>query len=865
MFDVFYSGTKPNLFVHECQARDIEHACKLSRTRYFWWVNYLTDYTGWDFLWEPVPWESQYTHTWPSQHHEYSGTYLVPTHAELIEYKFHKKILPNCEYRKNYRTLVDNVDFDWTWHPHPKDPPYNYVFGNQWWPGNKMPTVEYPMPGATKIKYIFTPRATLQQQHNNCWRTLVECEWDYSWVPDPGDPPYIYVFGNQWHRAEIMPTVEYHVPGATERKYLPYPRSQLTINMARWTVPVNTNVEAFDFTWCPDPGSPPYQYQFGTQWNRAGGPVYTVPGATEIKYTTAQTAKMLPTDKNWVIPAGIDVNSFDFSWTPDTTEQPFIYEFGTQWQKTGGPQYHVPGATKVKYITSPRAHKTSIDTNWAIPDNVDIESFDFTWHPDTTEQPYQYQFGTQHQRTGGPQYCVAGATEVKYIDQLRITTDRVATAIYEIDHLDGHAGQIADTVKTVRYFDNYLDTLRRIAKSISSEHEFVWICSSVCDYSNFDFTWHPEQWQASMLHVFPSNGEKFGDTFFMHVPTFQYRAEKCQLLEWYDLNFMDRSVPRRPLPVVRHDYDTHVEAVKTIDFAGPLAVYTTQDLTDNPVVPTVPLWREKTKTVVPLSSGASICVVPKAAVPAVRTQLYDYPHMDRTQRHMFDDEPLDIIFIDNGEPNAEYNWLQLPQVSIPNRIHRSSGVQGRVAAYHAAAKLSTTPWFFAVFAKLGVHDSFDWAWQPDRMQEPKHYIFHARNPVNGLEYGHQAMIAYNKELVLTNTGTGLDFTLDSAHEVVPILSGTAYYTDSAWMAWRTAFRECIKLRHSLPNVENEYRLKQWLQKNNHDDRVKYSHLGAEDAIEYYESVGGDIVELRKSYDWAWLATYALLKRNLIPD
>jgi len=800
MFDVFYSGIKPNLFLHEQEADTIEHAKQLSRTRYFWWVNYLTDYTGWDFLWEPVPWESQYTHTWPSQWHKYSGTFLVPTHADQTEYKFHLRVIPNREWPTNYRVLIDAVDFDYSWHPHPLDPPYNYVFGNQWWPANKMPTVEYPMTGATETKYIFTPHATLTEHHTNCWRTLIDCEWDYSWVPDPGDPPYIYVFGNQWHQPEIMPTVEYHAPGATERKYLSYPRAKLVVEMSYWTVPDSIDKDTFDFTWCPDPGSPPY-----------------------------------------------------------------IYQFGTQWQKTGGPRYVMSDATDIKYVPFPRSVKTTIDNNWAIPDNVDIESFDFTWHPDATEAPYQYQFGTQHQRTGGPQYRVAGATDVKYIDQLRITTDRVATAIYEIDHLDSNAGQIANTVKTVRYFDNYLDTLRRIAKSIPSEHEFVWICSSVCDYSNFDFTWHPEQWQASMLHVFPSDGEKFGDTFFMHVPTFQYRADKCQLLEWYDLNFMDRSVPRRSLPVVRHDYDTHVEAVKTIDFTGPLAVYTTQDLTDTPVVPPVPLWQEKTKTIVPLSAGASQVIVPKTAVPYIKTQLYDYPYIDRTQRHLHSEQPLDIVFIDNGEAMAEYNWLQLPQVSIPNRIHRSTGVTGRVAAYHAAARLSTTPWFFAVFAKLEVESEFNWAWQPDRMQEPKHYIFHARNPVNGLVYGHQAMIAYNKQLVLANAGAGLDFTLDSAHEVVPIVSGTARYDASPWMAWRTAFRECIKLRASLPDVENEYRLNQWLKENNIGDSTQWSHIGAQDAVEYYESVNGELSELRKSYDWAWLATYVMIKRNLVAD
>jgi hypothetical protein len=50
-----------------------------------------------------------------------------------------------------------------------------------------------------------------------------------------------------------------------------------------------------------------------------------------------------------------------------------------------------------------------------------------------------------------------------------------------------------------------------------------------------------------------------------------------------------------------------------------------------------------------------------------------------------------------------------------------------------------------VFAKLRVNQHFDWSWQPDRMQQAKHYIFHARNTINDLEYGHQGMIAYNQK------------------------------------------------------------------------------------------------------------------------
>jgi hypothetical protein len=315
--------------------------------------------------------------------------------------------------------------------------------------------------------------------------------------------------------------------------------------------------------------------------------------------------------------------------------------------------------------------------------------------------------------------------------------------------------------------------------------------------------------------------------------------------------------------VIEHDHDTHVEAVKTISWTGPLAVFAKEPVSQ---VPPVPLWREKTKTVVPLSAGASQVIVPKAAVPYIKTQLYDYSYIDRTQRHLHNEQPLDIVFIENGEPNALDNLRALSAVtaSLDNRVVVSKGVTGRVAAYHAAAEMSTTPWFFAVFAKLRVSQQFDWSWQPDRLQEPKHYIFHAVNPVNGLVYGHQAMIAYNKKLVLANAGHGLDFTLDSPHEVVPIVSGTAEYAHTPWMAWRTAFRECIKLRDQT-DVESQYRLDKWLNNHGAFENGQWSIRGAEDAVEYFDSVDGDLPELRKSYDWSWLASYALLKRNLVAD
>jgi len=162
-----------------------------------------------------------------------------------------------------------------------------------------------------------------------------------------------------------------------------------------------------------------------------------------------------------------------------------------------------------------------------------------------------------------------------------------------------------------------------------------------------------------------------------------------------------------------------------------------------------------------------------------------------------------------------------------------------------------------VFAKLEVNKGFNFNWQPDLWQEPKHYIFNSHNPINGLEYGHMGMIAYNKKLVLENNNPGLDFTLSQAHESVPLLSGTAHYNQDPWTTWRTAFREVLKLRMFMdtqPTLETEHRLNTWCEVGE-GQYAGYSISGAKDAVAYYEEVNGDPAKLQLSFNWAWLRDY----------
>jgi hypothetical protein len=500
---------------------------------------------------------------------------------------------------------------------------------------------------------------------------------------------------------------------------------------------------------------------------------------------------------------------------------------------------------------------------WWINYLSDYSAFDFLWEPVPWESDQMHVWPSQHQSNGGTALV---PREYDHVNRSHsVVPRRIGAPRLHIKHTPT-SEDLGDA--NVRYVSDYLGTMRRALSK--TKWEYCWVTSDVCDYTDFDFSWHPSEWQLDMLHVFASNEQKFGDTFYVHVPSFLEKTKSLKVLEWFEtLNFVeDRSVPRLPMPQVQYTDDSLATAVWKHEFSTPLVEFYQTISMDNHA-PTVSLWQECTKTVVPLSRGHATAVVPRECKNYIKTQIYDYPHIDKTQI-MLKEQPLDIVFISNGENEADWLYQNLMDnvggnslVNGNYRIKRVQNVNGRVAAYHAAARASTTPWFFAVFGKLMVDPKFDWSWQPDRMQQAKHYIFHARNPVNELVYGHQAMIAYNKKLVLENAGVGLDFTLDQPHEVVPIVSGTANYQSSNWTCWRTAFREVLKLRASLPDVENEYRLNRWLVKDNTPGQ--WSIKGAQDAMEYYQAVEGDSTELRKSYEWAWLASYALIKRNLTTD
>lgn len=411
----------------------------------------------------------------------------------------------------------------------------------------------------------------------------------------------------------------------------------------------------------------------------------------------------------------------------------------------------------------------------------------------------------------------------------------------------------------MRYYNNHLDTIRRCVSKAKTQ--FVWVISSCCDYANFDFDYRPAPWESYQLHCWPSGSQKFGDTFLINIEEFR-KQESIELLEWYkDVNWHSDGVKRLPWPTVYYETDNLIDVVAASKFDSPYMWFKSGPNAYKQISEGVCLWTEKQRNLVSFSTGNQLILAPKDVKSHLKTQLYDYPYIDKQQQ--FTDVNLDIIYISNGEPEAE-QWFEHLQSVCYGRAKRVQNINGRKQAYHAAANLSTTDWFFAVFAKLEVLPDFDWGWQPDYLQEPKHYIFYSRNPVNGLEYGHMGVIAYNKRLVLDTQSSGLDFTLSKAHAVVPRVSAIAHYNTTEELTWRTAFREVIKLKDDVAktaSVESAYRLDTWLNQAN-GFCAGWSIKGARDAVEYYDNVKGDYSELMRSFEWEWLREYYARKYSV---
>jgi len=903
--DVFYYGKKPNAHPREKFAVNLADARQQCTTEHFWIINEYCDYRGfdWDFDFEFLPdedvWAENHNNVWPSQHQKDSGTWLCSKeHSDIIIYRADVDPVKRRNEINEHWVLLKNVDtekFDFSWHPDPTEPPYIYVFGNQWYDVSLEPTLEYHVSGATDKKYMTDIIAHTKPDMDN-WVTTYQVEdFDYSWRPHPHNPPMIYQFGTLLDDIHLKDGPVYNAPGndgtivyldnklATKSK-VSYPKYYINNTLDEliqdhpneifWALRKNINYDNFDFSWTPTKENVFHINVFGSPDSET----------TQTYFVNSEMISRGFKSFNFIENKRLDDEYLA------TLFKPMDMFFVDRSNKESSERFEklkqrFPSIQKTRYLhtwvdTINRClNKCTTELCWILNSELDYTDFDFEYYPNPWQMKMVHVFGTQWSHWGttfvvnketfpnDTKYIkiVEHLSNINFVKKSKARATSCLYDIYFIDHgndeslvLFEELKQNTPNVYNIKYDTDYLQTFKNLLEEIPIRKDhYIWVCSSICKYDKFDFTYICDPFSLEQLHVFPSDKQKFGDTFFVNVNKLRMLIDDLNKLDDLEkINFNNSlRTNRLPCPTFINDSDTHTDFAK-FEHNFPYAVYLTEDNKTMMVKDDEPisLWSSDSKNIIVSSEGASRVLIPKEAKEYVKKELYDYPYIITASR-VRQSRPMDIVFLSNGEKGADENFEHLQRVArgVANKIIRVDGVNGRVAAYHAAAEASTTPWLFTVFAKLKVNEKFNWSWQPDRLQMPKHYIFNATNPVNGLEYGHQAMIAYNKKMTLANIGKGLDFTLDDEHEVVNLNSGIALFNTDEWSTWRTSFREVIKLRNATDD-ESKERLNVWLTVGN-GDFAQYSLDGARHAVEYYEEVNGDMDKLKLSYDWPWLRAY----------
>lgn len=414
------------------------------------------------------------------------------------------------------------------------------------------------------------------------------------------------------------------------------------------------------------------------------------------------------------------------------------------------------------------------------------------------------------------------------------------------NHTEHRPSPFANT-REVPFVGSYLTVLKSVVDDINTE--YFWFFANFMDLKTMDLDYIPEQHQKNQIHVWynthPLGGtNKEGNVFLIPTEAFKKQMESLKYLrDFQDINYHTHSnlfqnyIPKTAFklkdPYLSYNNDTHHYYKWLYN----------RDLDEESIPNFFPSFWEDVKLYT-WGKTKDIMLVPHKEK---LSQFYDIDrivHFDLD----YDVEPMDIIFISYDEPGAEARYNKLKE-RFP-RAKWSKGVTGQTLAYMAAASMSNTDYFFAVFPKIDIVDDFKFDYQPDRLKHPCHYIFDCYNKVIDCTYGHDGVILYNKQLVMKTTQPGLDFTLSQPVQTVNILSAVNTLDETPLLAWRTAFREVIKLKLQKPTVESNYRLKKWLAMGK-GKNAGWVNKGALDGVEFVEQGNDPYL----SYDFEWIKKY----------
>ena len=211
----------------------------------------------------------------------------------------------------------------------------------------------------------------------------------------------------------------------------------------------------------------------------------------------------------------------------------------------------------------------------------------------------------------------------------------------------------------------------------------------------------------------------------------------------------------------------------------------------------------------------------------------------------------EIFFLSCGEPFADQHF-QLLKNRFPF-ARRVDGVKGIYAAHKVAAIKSTTKHFWVVDADTLVSDEFNFHFKVDPVEFDVVHIWHSKNDINDAIYGNGGIKLLPKFLFDVEHTAKIDITtgLSDQIKILPELASTHCIGKSPYVAWRTGFREAVKLTLQ-DDLDSQERLQIWMTKGLSKSNGGYAVLGAKAGNKYALSNSSNKLKIAKINDYAWL-------------
>ena len=222
-------------------------------------------------------------------------------------------------------------------------------------------------------------------------------------------------------------------------------------------------------------------------------------------------------------------------------------------------------------------------------------------------------------------------------------------------------------------------------------------------------------------------------------------------------------------------------------------------------------------------------------------------------------KPYDIVFISNGEPNADDNFDLLSE-TFP-RAKRVMDIKGIHAAHKRAAELVETDMFWVVDGDAEIIDGFDFNYYVpayDIDGKDTVHVWRSLNPINGLVYGYGGvkLLPTNLTRNLDQTTTDMTTSISDKFKGIEEMSNTSVFNTDSFSAWRSGFRECAKLSSRTiarqKDDETEFRLDAWCTRGADKPFGKAAIAGAKAGRAFGEDNKDNAQELVKINDFEWL-------------